>query len=45
LISVVGLLPSLVLGVPAGVLVERVRRRPMMIAMDLTRAVAWRLFR
>jgi MFS family permease len=39
LLTVVGLLPFLVLGLPAGVIVERVARRPVMIAADLTRAL------
>jgi MFS family permease len=38
-LAAAGLLPFLILGLPAGVLVERLPRRPVMIACDLARAV------
>jgi MFS family permease len=38
LLSAAGLVPFLILGLPAGVIVERVPRRPLMIACDLLRA-------
>jgi MFS family permease len=40
LLNVVDLLPFLLIGLPAGVWVDRLRRRPVMIAGDLGRAVA-----
>lgn len=40
LLNVVDFLPFLLIGLPAGVWVDRLRRRPVMIAGDLGRAVA-----
>jgi MFS family permease len=40
LLNVVDFLPFLLVGLPAGVWVDRLRRRPVMIAGDLGRAVA-----
>jgi MFS family permease len=40
LLNVVDFLPFLLIGLPAGVWVDRLRRRPLMIAADLGRAVA-----
>jgi MFS family permease len=40
LLSVAALIPFLVLGLPAGVIVERRHRRPVMISADLVRAAA-----
>ena len=40
LLGVVDFLPFLLIGLPAGVWVDRLRRRPVMIAGDLGRAVA-----
>ncbi len=40
LLNVVDFLPFLLIGLPAGVWVDRLRRRPVMIAADLGRAVA-----
>ena len=40
LLNVVDFLPFLLIGLPAGVWVDRLRRRPMMIAGDLGRAAA-----
>jgi MFS family permease len=39
LLSALGMAPVLVLGLPAGVWVDRARRRPILIAADLGRAV------
>jgi MFS family permease len=39
LLSAAALLPMLVLGLPAGVWVDRLRRRPLLIAADLARAL------
>ena len=38
LLATAGSLPSLALGIPAGVWIDRVRRRPVLIAADLGRA-------
>jgi MFS family permease len=38
LLATAGTLPTLAVGIPAGVWVDRVRRRPVMIAADLGRA-------
>jgi len=38
LLATAGTLPTLTLGIPAGVWIDRVRRRPVMIAADLVRA-------
>jgi MFS family permease len=38
LLAASGLVPFLIFGLPAGVLIERLPRRPLMIACDLTRA-------
>jgi MFS family permease len=40
LLNVVDFLPFLLIGLPAGVWVDRLRRRPVMIAGDLGRAIA-----
>jgi len=40
LLNVVDFVPFLLIGLPAGVWVDRLRRRPVMIAADLGRAVA-----
>ncbi len=40
LLNTLGMLPFIVLSLPAGVWVDRMRRRPIMIAADLGRAVA-----
>ncbi len=40
LLNTLGMLPFIVLSLPAGVWVDRLRRRPIMIAADLGRAVA-----
>jgi MFS family permease len=39
LLSALGMVPALLLGLPAGAWVDRVRRRPILIAADLGRAV------
>ena len=38
LLATVGSLPTIAMGIPAGVWIDRVRRRPVMIAADLGRA-------
>src|SRR5690349_15823477 len=38
LLATAGSLPTLAVGVPGGVWVDRVRRRPVMVAADLARA-------
>jgi MFS family permease len=38
LLATAGTLPNLVVGIPAGIRVDRVRRRPVMVAADLGRA-------
>ena len=38
LLATAGTLPTLAVGIPAGVWVDRVRRRPVMVAADLARA-------
>ncbi|MCC7364132.1 MAG: MFS transporter [Dehalococcoidia bacterium] len=40
LLAACGVLPGLLVGLPAGAWVDRVRRRPVLIAADLVRAVA-----
>jgi MFS family permease len=40
LLATAGTLPSLALGIPAGVWVDRVRRRPLMIVADIGRAIS-----